>query len=78
MKIFSFSRTVVLFAVVIAPQSAAIPRDGKLGSCAIAYTDVYDHPFRTVEEVDCLLKRSDDAAANCTRPVAAPPMALCL
>lgn len=79
MMLFSFSEIAVLFAVVGAVRSAAVSRDGKLNlrSCAVAHTfDAYCFPFRTAEEVDCLLKRGDDASTY-TKPPAPPPLALC-
>jgi len=75
MKFFSFSGTVVLFAVFAAVRSSAIPRDGKLIPWAVAYLfGVYKFPFHIVEEVDCLLKRADTG----TGPAPVPPLALCL
>ena len=75
----SFSEIVVLFAVVGAAKSFAVPRDGKFKfrSYAVAHTFDADYfPFRAVEEVDCLLKRSDGTPTY-TKPVASPPLALC-
>lgn len=76
---FSFSEIVVLFAVIGAAKSVAVPRDGKLKLTFYAVAHIFDadyFPFRAVEEVDCLLKR-DDGTPTYTKPVASPPLALC-